>query len=335
VQQDYTADRHDLQENPAMMERTVTSEDAGIRLDVWLVRRGDAASRSRASTWLERGKVFVNGREAGLADAATHVAAGDTIGLWVDRPGSAKAGDRAVVGARGRLIILHEDAAIVVLDKPVGVIVEPLPDVAESEPTLLDLLQDHYRHVPRAKVHVVHRIDRDTSGLVLFARTAAARDHLKAQFERRTPERVYQAIVLGVMADDEATWEDVLAWDKTALRQRRAHGRDAGGKDAVANVRVRERFARATLIEVSLVTGKRNQIRVQAGLRGFPLLGERQYRFDAPPEPEGLPVIDRQALHAWRLQFVHPTTGRPVSFSSPPPEDFTRMLRALRNEKTR
>jgi 23S rRNA pseudouridine1911/1915/1917 synthase len=318
-----------------MEERTVTSADSGLRLDIWLVRCGDAGSRSRASAWLERGKIFVNGREAGVSDAPYRVVAGDRIGLWVDRPGSAKAIDRAVAGARERLTILHEDAAIVVLDKPVGVIVEPLPDAAESEPTLLHLLQDYYRHVPRAQVHVVHRIDRDTSGLVLFARTTAALDHLKAQFERRTPERIYQAIVLGVMVDDEATWQDVLAWDKSALRQRRAHGRDAGGKDAISTVRVRERFARATLIEVSLVTGKRNQIRVQAGLRGFPLLGERQYRFDAPPEPEGLPSIDRQALHAWRLGFVHPSTGQPVSFTSPLPDDLTRVLRALRNEPPR
>src|SRR3972149_6952205 len=98
-----------------------------------------------------------------------------------------------------RLNILHEDDAIVVVDKPVGLIVEPLPDASEHEPTVFDLLVDHYRHLPRARVYVVHRIDRDTSGLVLFARGGAARDRLKGQFEQRTPERVYQAVAVGLM----------------------------------------------------------------------------------------------------------------------------------------
>lgn len=316
-----------------MQERTVTPGDAGVRLDQWLVLRGGAASRSKATAWLERGKVFVNGRETGLEDAAARVAEGDRIGIWVDRPGSARPVDRAVADARTHLDILHEDEAIVVVDKPVGLIVEPLPDGAEHEPTVLDLLTDHYRHLPRARVFVVHRIDRDTSGLVLFARTPAARDHLKDQFEARTPDRVYQAVAVGTMAPETAVWRDMLAWDKAALRQRRAHGRDAGGKEAVAHVRVLERFALATLLEVSLVTGKRNQIRVQAALRGLPLLGERQYRFDAPPEPPGLPRLERQALHAWRLGFTHPVSGHEVSFSAPVPDDLTRVLRALRRAR--
>jgi 23S rRNA pseudouridine1911/1915/1917 synthase len=316
-------------------DRAVTADEAGLRLDLWLVRHGGAGSRSRAAAWLERGKVFVNGVEAGVADASRRVSAGDRVAIWMDRPGSARVADRAVADARPLLSVLHEDEAIVVVDKPAGLIVEPLPGEADPEATVLDLLADRYRHLPRAKVHVVHRIDRDTSGLVLFARTAAARDHLKAQFERRTPRRLYQAVVLGAVEEDAAVWEDQLAWDRTALRQRRAHGRDAGAKEAVARVRALERFAAATLIEVSLVTGKRNQIRVQAAMRGHPLLGERQYRFSAPPEPAGLPRIERQALHAWRLGFTHPATGKAVTYTSPLPDDFTALLRALRRSPAR
>lgn len=319
-----------LTQGPDMVDWIVAEADAGIRLDVWLVRHAEAGSRSRASGWIERGKVFVNDREVEPGAAARRVAAGDRIRVWVDRPGSAKPPDRAVAAARSHLHVLHEDAAIIVVDKPVGLIVEPLPGEAAQEATLLDLLVDAGRHTVRGRAYVVHRIDRDTSGLVLFARTSAARDHLKGQFERRTPDRIYQAVVLGQVDADSAVWRDQLAWDKTALRQRRAHGRDAGGKEAVARVQVLERFAAATLIEVSLETGKRNQIRVQAGLRGHPLLGERQYRFGAPPEPPGLPAMDRQALHAWRLGFVHPSTGQPVVFTSPLPPDFSRLLRALR-----
>jgi 23S rRNA pseudouridine1911/1915/1917 synthase len=318
-----------------MRDIDVNAGEAGLRLDQWLVRHGGAPSRAKAAAWLERGKVFVNGREVTVADAAGRVSEGDRIGIWVDRPGSAKATDRAVVDARAHLNVLYEDSAIVVLDKPPGLIVEPLPDDETGEATMLDLLEDRYRHQSRARVYVVHRIDRDTSGLVLFARTPAARDDLKAQFEERTPERVYQAVLIGVLDSDTATWTDLLAWDKVALRQRRAHATDAGAKEAIARVRVTERFTDAMLVEVSLVTGKRNQIRVQAGIRGVPLLGERQYRFDAPPEPEGLPRLNRQALHAARLGFVHPQTGRRVTFESPLPDDFARLLQALRRRGRR
>lgn len=318
-----------------MRELDVKAGEEGLRLDQWLVRYGGAPSRAKAAEWLERGKVFVNGRDVAIADAARRTSVGDRIGVWLDRPGSAKGTDRAVVEARAHLDVVYEDAVIAVLDKPPGLIVEPLPGDESGEATMLDLLEDRYRHQSRARVYVVHRIDRDTSGLVLFARTPAARDDLKAQFEERTPERVYQAVLVGVMQPETATWTDLLAWDKAALRQRRAHATDAGAKEAIARVRVVERFADATLVEVSLVTGKRNQIRVQAGIRGWPLLGERQYRFDSPAEPEGLPRLGRQALHAARLGFVHPATGRRVTFESPTPDDLARVLLALRRRRRR
>ncbi len=312
-----------------MQEHTIGAGEAGLRLDLWLARHAGAGSRSRAAAWLERGKVFVNGAETDGSSAAYRVEAGDRIGIWMDRPGSARVADRVVAEVRATVAVVHEDEAVVVLDKPPGLIVEPLPG-GEPEPTVLDLLRDRYRHLPRARAYVVHRIDRDTSGLVLFARTPAARDHLKAQFEARTPIRRYQAVVEGVIPDDGGTWRDALAWDKAALRQRRAHASDAGAREAVAHFRVLERFEAATLVEVSLVTGKRNQIRVQAGLRGFPLVGERQYRFGAPADPPGLPAFGRQALHAWQIGFEHPVTGQQIVVAAPLPEDFARLLRQVR-----
>ena len=313
-----------------MREWIVEGADAGIRLDQWLATRTDAGSRRRASEWLERGKVYLAGDPVDATAGAHKVAAGERVGVWVDRPGSSKPADRSVHPVRHLLSVLHEDESIVVVDKPVGLLVEPLPKREGEEPTLLDLLADHYRHAPRARSFVVHRIDRDTSGLVLFARTPSAHTALKAQFERRTPERVYLAVVLGRPAPPSGVWRDMLAWDPASLRQRQAHGRDARAKDAEARYTVTEPFADAALIEVQLVTGKRNQIRVQAAMRGHPLLGERQYRFNAPPEPPALPRIDRQALHAWRLGFIHPTTGRRVTYTSPLPADLAGLLTALR-----
>jgi 23S rRNA pseudouridine1911/1915/1917 synthase len=317
-----------------MREIVVDPIDAGMRLDQWLAARTDAGSRRRASEWLERGKIYVNGGAAEASAGARRVAAGDRIGLWIDRPGSARAVNRAVRDLRAALRVVYEDAAIVVVDKPAGVIVEPLPGRAGEAPTLVDLLADRDRHAPRARVYVVHRIDRDTSGLVLFARTPVARDVLKAQFEAQRPERRYDAVVLGRPAPASGVWRDALAWDPQALRQRRAHGRDARAKDAEARYRVVEQFAEAALIEVSLVTGKRNQIRVQAAMRGHPVLGERQYRFDAPAEPPTLPRIARQALHAASLSFLHPSTGDRVAFTAPWPADFASLVAALRRQHT-
>ena len=200
---------------------------------------------------------------------------------------------------RHLLCVAAEDAAFIVADKPAGVIVEPLPGRSGEEVTLLDLLRHHLRHDARGGLYVVHRIDRDTSGLVLFARTAEARDALKDQFQRRTPVRVYQAVVEGVVRPARGSWIDQLAWHATTLRQRKAHATDARGKEAVAEYRVMEQFAMAALVEVSLVTGKRNQIPVQAGLRGHPLLGQRQDPLrlaraggrPAAPGPAGAPRL--------------------------------------------
>jgi 23S rRNA pseudouridine1911/1915/1917 synthase len=313
-----------------MREHVIAEGEAGLRLDLWLARHGEAGSRARAAMWIERGKVFLNGKTVQPAARSRRVQPGDRVGVWLDRPGSAAPIDRAVIRARRRLNVVHEDDAIVIVNKPPGMLVEPLPGRAGEEVTLVDLLADHFRHQARAGLFVVHRIDRDTSGLVLFARTPAARDALKRQFEQHTPERIYQAVFCGQITPVSGTWRDELAWDAEALRQRRAHGRDARAKEAVATYRVLEQFRDAALVEITLVTGKRNQIRVQAGLRGHPVVGERLYRFAAPPEPPDLPRVKRQALHAWRLGFLHPATHRRLSFVAPLADDLQALVRTLR-----
>ncbi|MEW6755619.1 MAG: RluA family pseudouridine synthase, partial [Candidatus Latescibacterota bacterium] len=273
---------------------------------------------------------YLDGLAVDAARAGDRLRAGQRVGLWMDRPGSAAPADRRVADLRRLLAVVHEDEALVVVDKPAGLLVEPRPGRAGEEVTVLDMVRDHVRHDTPARAYVVHRIDRNTSGLVLFARTLAARDALKEQFEAHTPQRVYQAVLLGTPEPASGVWHDRLSWDSRALRQHRAHGRQAGGKDARARYRVLEQFAAAALVEVSLVTGRRNQIRVQAGLRGYPLLGEHQYRLEGPAEPAGLPTIGRQALHACRLGFTHPATGRKVTFRAPLPGDLAELLAALR-----
>jgi 23S rRNA pseudouridine1911/1915/1917 synthase len=174
----------------------------------------------------------------------------------------------------------------------------------------------------------VHRIDLDTSGLVVFAKDARAQGILKGQFKRREPERVYWAIVYGHPDPPAGTWRDHLVWDRAALIQKETHPRDRRGSEAISDYRVIETFRHASLIEVRLRTGRRNQIRIQAQMRGHTLVGERRYVFG----PETLRPIPfaRQALHAHRLRLRHPADGRPLEFEAPPPPDFAALLARLR-----
>jgi 23S rRNA pseudouridine1911/1915/1917 synthase len=274
--------------------------------------------------------VFLNGEAVASPDAGRKLKSGDRVGLWMDRPGSSHPRRREVVSSRAALRVVIEDADLLVADKPAGLLVEPLPGKKAGEVTLLDLVADHLRSRVRIRPFVVHRIDRDTSGLVLFALNREAQEGLKAQFEARTPERVYVAVVRGRVAPPSGTWRDTLAWDKDRLIQKRAHATEAAGKDAIARYKVVEQLDGAAVIEVALVTGKRNQIRVQAGSRGWPLVGERLYAFGAARPAAGEPTLDRQALHAARLSFIHPATGKRVSVSAPMPDDIQRLIKAWR-----
>jgi 23S rRNA pseudouridine1911/1915/1917 synthase len=178
----------------------------------------------------------------------------------------------------------------------------------------------------RGSLFVVHRIDRDTSGIVVFAKSREARARLKDQFARREPDRVYLAVVHGTPSRDDGTWRDHLAWDDDERHQRVVSPRLRGAMEALTHYRVVDRFERASLLEVRLETGKRNQIRVQAAAHGHPLVGERQY---ANPSEAGT-TFARQALHAWRLSVRHPIDGRALRFEAPLPGDLARLMAHLR-----
>ncbi len=313
-----------------MKDWTVDASSAGSRLDAWLSARPEIGSRGKAREAIACGKVYLNKAEATFDDAGRRLVGGDQVGFWPDRPGSSRPRRRDIVSARRSLAVVYEDEAIVVVNKPPGWLVEPLPGEEAGEATLLDLLEDHLRDRRRPRPLVVHRIDRDTSGLVLFALTPAARDALKAQFERHRPERTYLAILNGRPFPVRGTWRDRLVWDKERLVQKRAHADEERGRDAEARYQVVEQFGFQALVEVSLVTGKRNQIRVQAGSRGHALVGERQYRFGRPRDEAHEPEFGRQALHAARLAFTHPVTRRHVEFTAALPDDLKRLLQTLR-----
>ena len=303
--------------------------EAGGRLDKYLADPARLGSRARALAAIERGKVFVNDEEAGAADAGRRLEPGDRVRVWMDRPGSSR--PRARARQIEEVTVVFEDEALLVVNKPAGLLAVPLERRAEA-PSVFDRLEDHFRSRGKRKPLVVHRIDRDTSGLVVFAKTARAQEVLKEQFKRREPERVYLAVVYGHPSPAEGTWRDHLVWDTKALIQKETHPKDPRASEAISAYRVLETFTGAALIEVRLRTGRRNQIRIQARLRGHTLVGEQRYVYG----PDDLRSIDfdRQALHAYRLSFLHPSDGRRLSFEAPPPADFAALLEQLRKKGT-
>jgi RluA family pseudouridine synthase len=306
-------------------EWVVRPDEAGVRLDKYLAAPGRLASRARAFAGLERGKVFLNGHEVGVTDAATLLAAGQTVRVWMDRPGSAPG--RRPRTHIGDLAIIFEDETLLVVNKPAGLLSVPLERKADA-PSVYEQIEDHFRPFGKRRPFVVHRIDQDTSGLVVFAKDARAQTRLKAQFKRREPRRIYLALVYGHPEPPTGTWRNHLVWDEKALIQKETHPRDRDATEAISDYRVLESFRETSLVEVRLQTGRRNQIRIQARLRGHTLVGETRYTYG----PDTLRAIqfERHALHAWKLGFDHPIDGRPLEFQAPPPADFQALLERLR-----
>lgn len=301
--------------------------DVGVRLDKYLASPERLGSRGRALAALERGKVYLNGAETTVADAARRLADGDAVRLWIDRPGSARRQPRT--GPSGDLDVVYEDEVLLVVNKPAGILSVPLERKADA-PSIYDQVEDRFRSHGKRRPFVVHRIDQDTSGLVVFARDSTSQQALKAQFARREPVRVYLAVIYGHPAPPSGTWRDMLVWDTKALIQKETHPRDPRGIEAISDYRVIESFREASLVEVRLRTGRRNQIRLQARLRGHTLVGEERYVY-GPDTLRPIP-FGRQALHAYRLGFEHPADGRPLMLEAPPPADFRDLLARLRGQ---
>lgn len=306
------------------LQWTAGSDDAGVRLDKFLAAEDRLRSRARALAALDCGKIFLNGSEAAAADRATRLGIGDVVRVWMDRPGSARPRS---AGRSGILDIVYEDDALLVLNKPAGLLVVPLERRGDA-PSVYDQVEQYLRPRGKRRPLIVHRIDRDTSGLVVFAKIALAQERLKEQFKRHEPERVYRAIVYGHPSPPAGTWRDQLVWDQRALIQKETHTRDPRGKEAISEYRVLETFRGASLIEVRLVTGKRNQIRIQARLRGHTLVGEQRYVYG--PDLLRPVAFGRQALHAYRLGFRHPVDARALQFEAPLPPDLVDLLARLR-----
>ena len=251
------------------------------------------ASRRSLKQWLETGRVTVNG--AVKRDGRLTVAASDAIVL----------GGQPRPVFPPRLHLLHEDNALLVIEKPPGLLTIATGK-NERERTAYHLLWEYLAaQKPARRPFIVHRLDRETSGLLVFAKSPGAKRHLQAQFQARAVERLYVAIVEGRIEIDTGTLRTELSQDR-ALRVRQVRE----GKEAITHYRVIGRRARATALELRLGTGRRHQIRVQLAAIGHPVIGDPLHSRERG---------GRMRLHATRLTFVHPDTGARMTFESAPP----------------
>jgi RluA family pseudouridine synthase len=292
-------------------EHTVQPDEAGRRVQDILT--GPMGVSRRMIQKLTRAKGLRHNRKP--AWLAAKVRAGDVIAARL-----AMGENAGLEPVEMELAVVHEDAEMLVIDKPPFLLVHPT--APEQDRTLAHGVAWHIRQQGlHAAVHPVHRIDRDTSGLVLFAKTGHAHHRLDVQLRAGEIRREYLALVDGVMADDRGTIDAPIARDprNPSLRAVRE-----GGEAALTRYEVVERFPAATLVRLELETGRTHQIRVHMRHAGHPVLGDRQYG------RKGLDTIKRQALHAERLAFVHPSSGEPIELRAPLAPDMQSAVDQLR-----
>lgn len=312
----------------AIDDLTVGPEHAGLRLDKVLAGLPGVGSRARARAALERGKVLVDGALVGSHDGGTMLYLGQNVVVDWNRAGTSPAHHRARAAlVQADLKVLFEDDQVIAIEKPVGL----LTDAADREQQLeRDTVKKRLVQYLRPQgVHpiVCHRIDRDTTGVVLFAKDERSAIELKRQFRLHLPERVYRCVVQGTPQGESGEWVNPMRWDQRQLVQVPCQESDGGAVVGRANWRLIEALAQGcSHLEVRLYTGRRNQIRLQCAMRGMPMVGEALY---VPAGHHARVPFPRQALHAHRLQVLHPTTGEPLTIESPLPADFRGLLRSL------
>jgi len=308
---------------------TVPPEAAGQRLDRFLAEAIGAVSRSRVKALIEEGRVTRDGRVR--ATPAEAVVAGSHYTVTLPTPVAATPEPQAMT-----LAILYEDADLIVLDKPAGLVVHPAP--GNQDGTLVNALLAHCGDAlpgigGERRPGIVHRLDKDTSGVMVVAKTELALATLSAAFAARDLDRAYLALCWGLPNPGSGKIEGAIGRDPRD-RKRMAVVR-SGGKAARTLYRtLAQRDSAVCLLECRLATGRTHQIRVHLATAGHPIVGDPVYLRRTPAAAKVLPAMlrdalldfPRQALHAHRLGFVHPRTGKPLSFNTDPPPDMQALL---------
>ena len=293
---------------------TIPVEHAGKRLDQSLAELLPDYSRSRIQAWIDAGQVLLDGRPA----TRKHKLWGGEKAEVIPQIHPAEQPHRAEAIA---LDVVYEDGDVLVINKPAGLVTHP--GAGNWEGTLLNALLHHapsLKDIPRAGI--VHRLDKDTSGLMVVAKTLTAQTALVRELQARTVKRTYWAVAHGDLARDSGEIEAPIGRHPT---QRTKMAVVESGKPALTRYRVLKRYPGATWLECQLATGRTHQIRVHLAHLGHPLVGDPVYA----GHRKGRWDFHRQALHAVRLGFDPPASGEPVQFEAPPPEDFRNLLEAL------
>jgi 23S rRNA pseudouridine1911/1915/1917 synthase len=313
-----------------VLSAVVPASLSNERLDQAAARLFPEYSRSRLQAWIRKGELLVDGEQRRPRDKVSP-GASLTVAAMLEQEVSWQ--PQAI-----DLDIIYEDESILVLNKPAGLVVHPAAGHADG--TLVNALLNHapdMAKLPRAGI--VHRLDMETSGIMVAAKSLSAHHHLVDQLQSRTVKRRYCAVCVGAMTGGGKIDEPV---GRHPRQRKKMAVVVAGGKSAITHYRVAKRFAHHTRITVNLETGRTHQIRVHMAHRHYPLIGDRLYggrpRIPRAASQElinALRTFPRQALHALELGLIHPDSGETVSFECPLPEDIVQLLATLKREDIR
>lgn len=320
-------------------EFQVKARMVGKRIDAYLASRYPDYSRSVIQKVIDAKAVLINGQ---VVKASYKVRLGDEIRVWLP-----ELADDAPVPEEIPLEVVYEDEALTVVNKPPGMVVHPAK--GHWTGTLVNALQFHYDNLSTLagenRPGIVHRLDRDTTGLLVVAKDDLAHRRLALHFEQRTIHKEYLALVSGVPQRDSDYIERTIGFHPTNREKMAIRLPEDGGKEAVTFYEVLERFDGFAYVRCKPATGRTHQIRVHLTHIGHPIVADKAYSgrdrltlgdLAGPDAPDADAVlIDRQALHAHRLRFPHPLTEKEIELTAPLPADMTRVLDALRTHRRR
>jgi len=298
----------------------VPDNEAGTRLDIWLTHQAVVLSRARIQALIHDGHVTVNGWRI---KEHHKICPGDSVALVIPPPVVT-----ALIPEAIPLDIIYEDADLLVINKPAGLVVHPAAGHASG--TLVNALLHHCGSLAaiggEQRPGIVHRLDRDTSGIMVVAKSDRALAGLMNQFKQRTISKNYIALVWGHPNPARGTIETLIGRHRVDRKKMSALPRT--GRTAVTHYELNERLGDVSLLRIRLETGRTHQIRVHLAHRGFPVVGDAQYGVRSS---RSLPApVGRQMLHAETLAFTHPVTGKPLTFIAPWPADLKALVAALR-----
>ncbi|MEN6318699.1 MAG: RluA family pseudouridine synthase [Syntrophaceae bacterium] len=315
-----------------IFEFIISSHEAGLRLDIFLSQKGLGLSRSQIKKYVNDNLVRVNHTNAKVS---CRLKQGDHVQISMREPAIYHALPEDIP-----LVVVYEDPHIIVVDKPAGMVVHPA--AGNYEGTVVNAILYHCKDLSGIggvlRPGIVHRLDKDTSGLLVVAKSDGAHQGLGGQFKRHEVRKTYKALVYGNPKEAEGIIDAPVG--RHPVNRKKMSTRSRRSKEALTQWRVNERYGAATLLSVDIVTGRTHQIRVHLTALGYPVVGDSLYgspkranAVDNPLVRSRLKSMKRQALHAGEIGFVHPITRQNMSFSSPLPEDITALCNFLRDYK--